>query len=35
MRKSSRRLWIAMADNGGGMLGHGEAAMTMHILEKM
>jgi len=26
---------IAMAENGGGTLGNGEAAMTIHILEKM
>jgi hypothetical protein len=24
-----------MAENGGGTLGNGEAAMTIHILEKM
>jgi hypothetical protein len=26
---------IAMAENGGGTLGNGEAAMTIHILEKV
>jgi len=26
---------IAMAENGGGTLGNGEAAMTIHILEKL